>query len=105
MTDHAPEGTLGGVDQLPQPSSSVSPAVGELADVVVHGLSAIAIQAEAAEAVLRKDPARAAAPLALIRDPGREALADLRRLLGVLREDDDACGRTPQPGLDQLPSL
>src|SRR4051794_1619608 len=105
MTNGFPAGTLLCVDR-PTPSSlPVSPAAGELADVVVHGLSAIAIQAEAAEAVLRSDPSRVAAPLAPIRGSALEALADMRRLLSVLRDEADACGRPPQPGLDQLPSL
>jgi signal transduction histidine kinase len=86
-------------------TAGVSPAAGELADVVAHGLSAIAIQAEAAETVLRSDPAQAAGTLAVIRASALEAVADMRRLLSVLRAEEDGCGRMPQPGLDQLPSL
>lgn len=81
------------------------PAAGELADVLVHELSALAVQAEAAEAVLRADPAAAADSLAAVRGSALEALADMRRLLRVLRSAEDPCGRMPQPGLDQLPAL
>jgi signal transduction histidine kinase len=77
----------------------------ELHDVVAHGLSVIAIQADAAEAALASDPARAARPLTTIRGSAREALGEMRRLLGVLREDDDAGALQPQPGLAQLPAL
>jgi signal transduction histidine kinase len=89
------------------PPPAASSAAGELADVVVHGLSAIAIQAEAAEAVLRSDPSMAADPLATIRVCALEALADMRRLLGALRQSngDLASARSPQPGLEQLPGL
>ena len=77
----------------------------ELHDVVAHGVSVIAIQADAAEAALAKDPARAKAPLHAIRGSAAEALADMRRLLGVLREDEDGNELTPQPGLGQLDVL
>ena len=72
----------------------------ELHDVVAHGVSVIAIQSDAAEAALDKDPALARAPLHAIR-----ALGAARRwarcggLLGVLREDQDGNELAPQPGL------
>ena len=77
----------------------------ELHDVVAHGLSVIAIQSDAAEAALDKDPALARAPLHAIRASAGEALGDMRRLLGVLREDQDGNELTPQPGLAQLGAL
>jgi signal transduction histidine kinase len=79
----------------------------EMHDVVAHSLSVIAIQADAAEAALEKDPTLAAAPLATIRASAREALTEMRRLLGVLRRDDDDEheNREPQPGLHQLGAL
>jgi signal transduction histidine kinase len=88
-----------------RPLTPPSSAAGDLADVVVHGLSAIAIQAEAAETVLRRDPASAAASLAAIRASALEALADMRLLVAAVRDDEDGCGRAPQPGLDRLPGL
>jgi len=88
------------------PPPAASSAAGELADVVVHGLSAIAIQAEAAEAVLRARESERVDPLATIRVCALEALADMRRLLGALRQSNgDAGARSPQPGLEQLPGL
>jgi signal transduction histidine kinase len=77
----------------------------ELHDVVAHGVSVIAIQADAAEAALDRDPGLARAPLHAIRSEAGEALADMRRLLGVLREDEDGNELTPQPGLAQLEPL
>ena len=65
----------------------------------------IAIQSDAAEAALDKDPALARAPLHAIRASAGEALGDMRRLLGVLREDQDGNELTPQPGLAQLGAL
>ncbi len=82
-----------------------SSATGDLADVVAHAMSAIAIQAEAAEVVMRKDPSRAADTLAAIRGSALEALADMRLLIAALRDADDGCGRAPQPGLDRLAGL
>lgn len=80
----------------------------ELHDVVAHSLSVIAVQADAAEAALAKEPARAAAPMRAIRDSAREALVDMRQLLHVLRaesESDGAADLTPARGLADLPQL
>jgi signal transduction histidine kinase len=77
----------------------------ELHDVVAHGLSVIAIQADGAEAALDRDPELARRPLAAIRQSAEESLAEMRRLLGVLREDDAGADLAPQPGLAQLPAL
>ena len=77
----------------------------ELHDVVAHGVSVIAIQADAAEAALDRDPNLAKAPLRAIRSSAAEALGDMRRLLGVLREEEDGNELTPQPGLAQLEPL
>jgi signal transduction histidine kinase len=77
----------------------------ELHDVVAHGVSVIAVQADAAEAALEQDPSRASAPLETIRGSAHEALSEMRRMLGVLREDDEGSEHGPQPGLAQLPTL
>lgn len=61
----------------------------DLHDVVAHSLGAIAVQADAAEAALQMAPERAVAPVRAIRDTAREALADIRNVLDVLREEDD----------------
>lgn len=77
----------------------------ELHDVVAHGIGVIAVQADAAEAALEGDPARAEAPLRTIRGSARDALLEMRRMLGVLRPGADADGRAPQPRLGQLVDL
>jgi signal transduction histidine kinase len=77
----------------------------ELHDVVAHGVSVIAVQADAAEAALEHDPARAGAPLRTIRGSAHDALGEMRRMLGVLRAGDEGSEHSPQPGLDQLPGL
>jgi signal transduction histidine kinase len=77
----------------------------ELHDVVAHGVSVIAIQADAAEAALERDPELARAPLRTIRASAKEAMTEMRRLLGVLREDDDGGELLPQPGLGLLGEL
>jgi signal transduction histidine kinase len=74
----------------------------ELHDVVAHGVSVIAVQADAAEAALEHDPARAGRPLRSIRGSAQDALAEMRRMVGVLGETHE---RGPQPGLAQLPAL
>ena len=77
----------------------------ELHDVVAHSLSVIAVQADAAEAALEKDPRRASAPMRAIRDSARDALTDMRQLLHVLRTADDPEDLTPARGIDDLPDL
>lgn len=80
----------------------------ELHDVVAHSLSVIAVQADAAEAALAKEPARAAAPMRAIRDSAREALVDMRQLLHVLRAeapDDGARDLAPARGIADLTQL
>ena len=78
----------------------------ELHDVVAHGLSLMVVQAEAAEELLAHDPDAAVAPLRRVQDTGREALGEMRRLLGVLRAaDDESPSTAPQPSLGRLPEL
>jgi signal transduction histidine kinase len=77
----------------------------ELHDVVAHGVSVIAVQADAAEAALQHDPSRAGVPLQTIRGSAQHALGEMRRMLGVLREGDEGSEHGPQPGLAQLPAL
>ena len=77
----------------------------ELHDVISHGVSLIAIQSDAAEAALDRDPQLARTPVRTIRQAAHTAMAEMRRLLDVLGDDDDAEGRVPLPGLAQLPAL
>jgi signal transduction histidine kinase len=77
----------------------------ELHDLVAHGVSVIAIQADAAEAALDHDPELAREPLRAIKTSSREALDEMRRLLALLRIDDQVRPRRPQPGLGELSAL
>ena len=79
----------------------------ELHDVVAHHISMIAVQAETARLTTPGMPAAGAQRLSAIGDTARAALTEMRRLLGVLREDagTDAPDRQPQPGLGQLNEL
>jgi signal transduction histidine kinase len=78
----------------------------ELHDVVAHGLSLMVVQAEAAEEMLARDPAAAVAPLRRVQDTGRQSLAEMRRLLGVLRAAGvDNAATAPQPSLERIPEL
>ena len=79
----------------------------ELHDVVAHHISMIAVQAETARLTTAGLPAAGAQRLLAIGDTARAALTEMRRLLGVLREDTraDIADRQPQPGLQQLNEL
>jgi len=81
----------------------------ELHDVVAHGLSVMVVQAQGAAAALHRHPERTAAALQEVITVGRGSLAEMRRLLGVVRrdpaEDAGAAELTPQPGVAVLPAL
>jgi signal transduction histidine kinase len=79
----------------------------ELHDVVAHHISMVAVQAETARLTTPGMPAAGAERLSAIGDTARAALTEMRRLLGVLREDTliDRPARRPQPGLKQLNTL
>jgi signal transduction histidine kinase len=78
----------------------------ELHDVVAHAVSVMVVQAGAAHRTLDSDPGRAARAMLAVQDSGRQALAELRRLLGVLRPGDaGAPTLSPQPGLADLDTL
>ena len=77
----------------------------ELHDVVAHSITVIAVQADAADAALRRDPARALEPLAVVRRTARDAMSEMRHLLELLRTDDAAVAMVPQPGLSRLGEL
>ncbi|MGN6176877.1 MAG: sensor histidine kinase [Streptosporangiaceae bacterium] len=79
----------------------------ELHDVVAHNVSVMVVQADGASYALGSDPDRARQALAAISATGRQALAEMRRMLGVLRRDEDGTepGRGPLPGIGQLGEL
>ncbi len=77
----------------------------ELHDVVAHSVSVMTVQASGVRRLLRPEQERERAALEIVEQTGREALAEMRRLLGVLREPDGAPELAPQPGLDRLEAL
>jgi signal transduction histidine kinase len=75
----------------------------EMHDVVAHSMSVIAVQAAAGREVVHSNPDKAAEVFERIETVGREALAELRRMLGVLRETgDEETALTPQPGIADI---
>jgi signal transduction histidine kinase len=76
----------------------------ELHDVVAHHMSLMAVRAESAPHRLGELPDAVRAEFGWLSESAREALTDMRRLLGVLRSDQPAA-RAPQPGLPDLPGL
>lgn len=80
----------------------------ELHDVVAHHVSVIGIQAAAARRVLRRDADAAEAALRSVETSSREAVSQMRELLGTLRTGEDAAtdgGRAPEPRLADVPEL
>jgi signal transduction histidine kinase len=83
----------------------------ELHDVVAHSVSVMVVQAGAARRLVDGDPAQARQALTSIESTGRQALAEMRRLVGVMRHDGEARPEeaadalAPQPGLADLDAL
>ncbi|MFB7517541.1 sensor histidine kinase [Streptomyces sp. NPDC056144] len=77
----------------------------EMHDIIGHNLSVITGLADGGRYAAKKNPDRAAQALDAIATTSRQALADLRRLLDVLKEDEEEAARTPQPTLDDLDPL
>jgi signal transduction histidine kinase len=77
----------------------------ELHDVIAHSVSVMVVQAGAAEEVLRLTPEQALQPIRAVQETGRAALAEMARLLGMLRRDGGELGLEPQPGLDEIDAL
>ena len=74
----------------------------ELHDVVAHHVSVMGIQAGAARRILPKQPEKVHEALSLIESSSRQAVAEMHRLLGFLRQEKQADGPAPQPSLKQL---
>jgi signal transduction histidine kinase len=77
----------------------------ELHDVVAHSLTVMVIQAGAARRLVDRDPERVAEVAATIKGMGREALDEMRRLVGVLHEQPGQPELAPQPTMGDLESL
>jgi signal transduction histidine kinase len=77
----------------------------ELHDVVAHGVVLMVLQAQGASRILDHDVERAREALAAIEETGQTALAEIRRSLGVLRDEHAQVERAPQRGLDDVGAL
>jgi len=77
----------------------------ELHDVVAHRVSLMTVQAGAAKTVAESDPAAAVRAMTAVEEAGRQALDELRHLLGVLRPTSVPDAMQPQPGLAELDPL
>ena len=77
----------------------------ELHDVVAHSVSVMTVQAAAARRVMQRAPGEAADAVEAIERTGREALAEMRRMVAVLRPRDEEEPLAPQPGVDDLAAL
>lgn len=78
---------------------------GDLRDIIAHALSGMVVQASAARRLAATDPERAREAFAAVETSGRDALDELRRLLGVLRREDEELALAPQPSLDRVEAL
>ncbi|QCV87864.1 sensor histidine kinase [Acidipropionibacterium jensenii] len=78
----------------------------ELHDIVAHSLSVMIVQAEGGKALALKKPEKAPEVLDIIADTGRDALVEMRRIVGVLRQDPtEKAAYSPSPGLTDIPEL
>jgi signal transduction histidine kinase len=77
----------------------------ELHDVIGHSVSVMTVQASAVRRVLGPDQKKEVEALLAVEQAGREAMAEMRRLVGVLRHADEAPALTPLPTLSEVPKL
>jgi signal transduction histidine kinase len=77
----------------------------EMHDIVTHSLSVIIALADGASLTNAQDSEGATEAMRTVSATGRQSMAEMRRLLGVLRDDHEPSGRAPQPGLEQIPLL
>jgi len=77
----------------------------ELHDIVGHSVSVMTVQASAVRRLLRDDQEREREALLTVEETGRAALGEMRRLVGVLRRQEDAPALVPQPSLEYVEKL
>ena len=77
----------------------------ELHDVLAHSVSVMTVQASAVRRRLTPEQEREREALLTVEETGRQALAEMRRLVGIMRTEEDSVALTPQPGLETLPAL
>lgn len=78
---------------------------GELHDIIAHALSGMVVQASAARRLTDTNPDRAREAFGSVEASGREALGELRRLLGVLRREDEELALAPAPSMAHVDAL
>jgi signal transduction histidine kinase len=79
--------------------------VTELQALVAASVSEMIVQAQATQSLLDLDPDQADVAMATLEKTGRQALVEMRRILGVLRHPDHAADLAPQPGIGQISAL
>jgi signal transduction histidine kinase len=77
----------------------------ELHDVLAHSVSVMTVQASAVRRLLKPEQEREREALMTVEETGRQALAEMRRLLGIMRTESERPALAPQPGLGTLPQL
>ena len=77
----------------------------ELHDVVAHSVSVMTVQASAVRRLLKPEQEREREALKVVEETGRQALTEMRRLLGIMREEGASAERAPQPGLATIGNL
>jgi signal transduction histidine kinase len=77
----------------------------ELHDVVARALRRMVVDADGAAALVEAEPGRAAVAFGAVEETGRDALAEIRKMLGVLRREDDELALAPQPTLAHVADL
>jgi signal transduction histidine kinase len=77
----------------------------DLHDVIAHSVSVMTVQGGAARLLLEQDAARAREPLLAVEETGHQAMAEMRRLLGLVHTEGDAPALGPQPGLADIEAL
>ena len=77
----------------------------ELHDVVAHSVTMMVVQAGAAEQVVDEDPDHVRTALETIRKTGTDALAEMRRVVAMLRDNDESGELAPQPSVEGIPAL
>jgi signal transduction histidine kinase len=77
----------------------------ELHDVIAHSVSVMTVQAGAVRRLLQPEQERERAALEAVEETGRQALTEMRRLIGMLRPEGEAAELAPQPGLRTLEAL
>jgi signal transduction histidine kinase len=77
----------------------------ELHDVLAHSVSVMTVQASAVRRLLKPEQEREREALRTVEETGRQALAEMRRLIGIMKSEHETAARAPQPGVQTLPQL